>query len=188
MNISKREPTSLDDSRRDFLKSFDLAGKCIQVPPPKPKVKIGYTKSEDNLIAHYYYDIIEQPSRQNRLSFRFGNNNSCVFSVKKFEIHGNQFILTESVDLAQREFSISTGTDFTLQTSLKQLRAITMCSAFTPDCGSDKSTIILIEDVYCPVTKCSCKLCLHKKTFQSLGRSDYQCPQKARVCQGTIFF
>ena len=58
-----------------------------------------------------------------------------------------------------------------------------MCSAFTPDCGYDKSTIILIGDVYCPNTKCLCKLCLHKKTFQSLGRSDYQCPQCESVCQ-----
>ena len=32
-------------------------------------------------------------------------------------------------------------------------------------------------------TKCSGRLCLHKKTFQSLGRSDYQCPQCASVCQ-----
>ena len=30
---------------------------------------------------------------------------------------------------------------------------------------------------------CSGKLCLHKKTFQSLSRSDYQCPQCASVCQ-----
>ena len=58
-----------------------------------------------------------------------------------------------------------------------------MCSAFTPDCGFDNSTIILIGDVYCPNTKCSGKLCLHKKTFQSLGRRDYQCPQCASVCQ-----
>ena len=28
-----------------------------------------------------------------------------------------------------------------------------------------------------------CKLCLHKKTFQSLGRSDYQCQQCGSVCQ-----
>ena len=27
------------------------------------------------------------------------------------------------------------------------------------------------------------KLCLHKNTFQSLGRSDYQCPQCGSVCQ-----
>ena len=45
-----------------------------------------------------------------------------------------------------------------------------MCSAFTPD-------------VYCPKTKCLGKLCRHKKTFQSLGGSDYQCPRCASVCQ-----
>ena len=55
-----------------------------------------------------------------------------------------------------------------------------MCST---DCGYDNSTIILIGDVYCPNTKCLGKLCLHKETFQSLGRSDYQCPQCASVCQ-----
>ena len=58
-----------------------------------------------------------------------------------------------------------------------------MCSAFTPDCGYDYSTIILIGDVCCPNAKCLGKLCLHKKTFQSLGRSDYQSPQCASVWQ-----
>ena len=52
-----------------------------------------------------------------------------------------------------------------------------------PGCAYDNSTIILIGDVYCPNTKCSGKLCLHKKTFQYLGRSDYQCPQCESVCQ-----
>ena len=58
-----------------------------------------------------------------------------------------------------------------------------MCSAFIPDCWYDNSTIILIGDVYCPNTKCLGKRCLHKNSFQSLGRSDYQCPQCASVCQ-----
>ena len=58
-----------------------------------------------------------------------------------------------------------------------------MCSAFTPDCGYDNSTVILIGDVYCPNKKCLGNFCLHKKTFQSLGRSDYQCPQCESVCQ-----
>ena len=58
-----------------------------------------------------------------------------------------------------------------------------MCSAFTPKCGYDNSTIVLIGDVYSPNTKRLGILCLHKKTFQSLGRSDYQCPQCASVCQ-----
>ena len=58
-----------------------------------------------------------------------------------------------------------------------------MCSAFTPDCGYKNSAIILIGDVYSPNTKCLAELCLHKKTFQSLGRSNCQCPQCASKCQ-----
>ena len=61
-----------------------------------------------------------------------------------------------------------------------------MCGAFTPDCGYDNSTINLIGDVYCPNTKCLGKLCQHKKTFQSLSKSDYQCPQGGSVCQVRI--
>ena len=61
-----------------------------------------------------------------------------------------------------------------------------MCST---DCAYDKSTTILIVDVYCPNTKCSSRICLHKKTFQSLGRSDYQCPKCGSVCEvlNTLF-
>ena len=89
VNISKRELTCLVENLRDFLRILDQASKCMQIPLPKPKVEIGSTKSKDNLFAHYYNDINEHPNRQIRLSFRFGNNNSCVFSLKKFEIHGN---------------------------------------------------------------------------------------------------
>ena len=103
VNISKREVTCLVDNLRNFLKFFDQASKCIQIPLPKPKVEIGSTKWKDNVSAHLYNDITEHPNRQIRLSFRFGNNNSCVFSLKKFELHGNQFILTEIVNLNHRE-------------------------------------------------------------------------------------
>ena len=103
VNISKREPTCLVDSLRNFLKTFDHASKCIRIPLPKPKDEIGSTKSKDNLIAHYYGDIIEHPNRQIRFSFRFGDKTSCVFSIKKFELHGNLFILTEMVNLNHRE-------------------------------------------------------------------------------------
>ena len=40
-----------------------------------------------------------------------------------------------------------------------------MCSAFTPVCGFDNSTIILIGDVCCKNTKCSGELCPHKRLF-----------------------
>ena len=104
VNISKRELTCLVNNLRAFLKTFDQASKCIQIPLPKAKFEIGSTKSKDNLFVHHYSDIIEHPNRQIRLSFRFRNNNSCVFSLKKFELHGNQFILTEIVNLNHREF------------------------------------------------------------------------------------
>ena len=103
VNISKRELTCLVDNLRYFLKTFDQASKGIQIPLPKPKVEIGSTKSKDNLVVHHYNDIIEHPNRQIRLSFRFGNNNSCVFSLKRFELHGNQVILTEIGNPNHRE-------------------------------------------------------------------------------------
>ena len=62
MNISKRELTCLVDNLRDFLKTFDQASKCIQIPLPNPRVEIGSTKSKNNLFAHDYNDIIEQPN------------------------------------------------------------------------------------------------------------------------------
>ena len=103
MNVSKRVLTSLVDSLRDFLKNFDHASKCIQIPLPKPKVEIVSTKLKETLFTLYYNDITEHPNRQIRLSSRYGNNISYVISIEKFEIHGNQFILTDIVNLSHRE-------------------------------------------------------------------------------------
>ena len=100
VNISKRELNCSVDSVHDFLKAFDHASTCLHVPLLKPKVEIGSTRSENNLFAHYYNDIIEHPNRQIRLSSRFG----ILVSIEKFELHGNQFIVTEIVNLNHREF------------------------------------------------------------------------------------
>ena len=105
--MSIRELNCLDDSLRDFFKTYDHASKCLQIPLSKPKVEIVSTKSKDNPVAHYYNDIIEHPNRKIRLSLRFENNISCVFSIKKFELHGNQFVRTEIVNLNHRENSPS---------------------------------------------------------------------------------
>ena len=91
------------DSPRNFLKTFDKASKCLQIQLPKPIFEIGSTESKDNLFAHYYNDIIEHANGKIRLLFRFGNNKSFVFSIKMFELHGNQFILTEFVNLIHGE-------------------------------------------------------------------------------------
>ena len=161
----------------EFLKAFDQANKVSQIPLPKPKFEIGYTKAKDELFTHCYKDIVEDLSRQIRLSFRFEKNRTSVFSIKKFEHYGDQFILTEVFNLGYREIKHLYKNRFFVAYKCK---AITTCST---DCAYDNSTIILIGDVYCPNTKCSGRICLHKKTFQSLGRSDYQCPQCGSVCQ-----
>ena len=58
------------------------------------KIKIASKKSKGNLFVQYYKDTIKHPDMHIRLSFRFQNNSSCVFSIKKFELHGFQVLLT----------------------------------------------------------------------------------------------
>ena len=118
VNISKRELTCLVDNLRDFLKTFDQASKCIQIPLPKPKVEFGSTKSKDDLFAHHYNDIIENRNRKICLSFRFGNNNSGVFSIKILNYTATKSFLQKLSTLAIVKFTISTRTDITLQTSV----------------------------------------------------------------------
>ena len=86
-----------------YLEAFDKASKCLQIPLPKPKTEIKTTESADDLFTQLYNDIIEYPNWGISLSFLSGNNNSCVFSIKKFELHANQFVLTEIVNLNPRE-------------------------------------------------------------------------------------
>ena len=99
VSISKNEIESLLDSLGEFLNAFDQANKVSQTPLPKPKIEIGFTKAKDELFSHCYNDIVEQLNRQ----FRFEKNKTCVFSIKKFEQYGDQFILTDVVNLGYRE-------------------------------------------------------------------------------------
>ena len=103
VNISKNEFEFLLDSLGEFLKAFDQANKVSQIPLPKPKFEIGFTKAKDELFSHCYKDIVEHLNRQIRISFRFEKNKTCVFSIKKIELYGDQFILTEVVNLGYRE-------------------------------------------------------------------------------------
>ena len=183
VSISKKENESRLESLGEFLKAFDQANKVSQIPLPKPKFEIGFTKAKDELFTHCYKDIVEHLNTQIRLSFRFEKNNTCVFSIKSLNnLVINSFLQKLSTWVTAKS-NISTRIDFLLLTSVTFLRAITMCSAFNPDSGYDNSTIFLIGDVYCPNTKCLGKFCLQKKTSQSLGRSDYQCLHCASVCQ-----
>ena len=126
---------------------------------------------------------MEQTNRHIRLSFRFGNINSWVTSIKKFDINANQLILTKIVNLNLHQIHNLYKSLITMQTSVKLLRAITMCKAFTPNCIYENSDVEIIGNMYCPNTTYSIILYVYKKIFQLLGRSDYQCPKGTSVCK-----
>ena len=101
VSISKKEIEYLLNSLGEFLKAFDQANKVLQIP--LIKLEIGFTKAKVELFSHCHKDIVEPLNRQIRLSFRFQKNKTCVFSIKKSEQYGDQFILTNVVNLSYRE-------------------------------------------------------------------------------------
>ena len=173
----------LVDSLRHFVKNFDHDSKCIQISLPKPKVEIGSTKSKTRSLLITITISLNTQIDKSIFRSNLGTTTLANFPSQRLNYTAINLFLQTLSTLTIAKFTISTRTDNTLQTSVKELRAITMCSAFAPDCGFDNSTIILIVDVFCQNMKCSCKLCLQKKTFQSLARNDYQCPQCASLCQ-----
>ena len=140
-NISKRELSSLVDSLRNFVKDFDQASKCLEIPLPKRKVDITSTKSKDDLFNYIIMISFERSDIHIRLSLPFGNNKSCVFSINKFETRGNQIIPTRTVNLTTAKLPTFTRANCTVQTSVKLLAAFTMCSTLNPDCRYDNSII-----------------------------------------------
>ena len=59
VSISKNEIESLLDSLGEFLKAFNQANKVSQIPLPKSKFEIGFTKAKDELFNHCYKEIVE---------------------------------------------------------------------------------------------------------------------------------
>ena len=183
-SISKKEIESLLDILGEFLKAFDQANKVSQIPLPKPKFEIGFTKAKDELFSHCYKDIVEHLNRQIRISFRFEKNKTCVFSIKKFEHYGDQFILTEVVNLGYHEIKHLYKNRFLLPTSVTFFRAITRCST---DCGYDNSAIIIIGDVYCPNTNVWVNFVCTKRLF-NLSVEVIINARNARLCVRCAIF
>ena len=64
VSISKKEIQSPLNSLGEFLKAFDPANNVSQIPLPKPKFEIGFTKAKAELFSHCYKDIVEHLNRQ----------------------------------------------------------------------------------------------------------------------------
>ena len=113
VSISKKEIESLLDSLGDFLKAFDQAIKVSQIPLPKLKFEIGFTKAKDELFSHCYKDIVEHLNRQVRLTFWFEKQTRLVsFPSKSFNITVINSFLQKLSTWVTAKSNISTGIDF----------------------------------------------------------------------------
>ena len=63
-------------------------------------------KSKHNLFTQFCKDINEQSGRQVCSSFQLGDKEFFIFSIKKFELYGNQSVLTEIVKLIHRKMHV----------------------------------------------------------------------------------
>ena len=53
VSISEKKIESLLDGLGEFLKAFDQANEVSQIPLPRPKFEIGFTKAKDELLSHW---------------------------------------------------------------------------------------------------------------------------------------
>ena len=86
----------------NFSKLLMKPTKCHRFHHLNLIFEIGFTKAKNELFSHCYKDLVEHLNRPIWLSFRFEMNKTCVFSIKKFEHYGDQFILTEVVNSGYR--------------------------------------------------------------------------------------
>ena len=104
LSVSLKELAAILNTLRQSLKQFD---KTVKFPAlyllPKPKQEIGYKLFKDELFAQYFQDIKEHCNRQIRPSFSFERKKECCFSIKKFQIVGEQNILRKIINLRHCE-------------------------------------------------------------------------------------
>ena len=104
MSVSLKELSTILNTLRQFLKRYDKTGNFPALYPlPKPKQEIGFTLFEDELFAHCFLDIKEHCNSQIRPSFRYQRKKDCCFSIKKFQIVGEQNVLKKIINLRHCE-------------------------------------------------------------------------------------
>ena len=103
VSVSLRELAAILNALRQFLKQYEKTVKFPALYPlPKLKQEVGFTLYKEELFAHYFHDVKERCNRQIRLSFRSGRNKEC-FSIKKFQIVGEQNVLAKIINLRHCE-------------------------------------------------------------------------------------
>ena len=103
VNISKRELTCLIDSLRDFAEPLITLASVYRYPYRRPKLRLDLQSQKT-----IFLPITKTMSLNTQIDKIVYHSDlettiSCVFSLKKFELHCNQFIPTEIINLNHRE-------------------------------------------------------------------------------------
>ena len=100
VSVAKKQFVAILNTLRQFLNQCDKTVNFAALYLlPKPKQEIGFTLFKDELFAQYFQDLKEYCNRQISLPFRLDFNRKCCFSIKKFQIVGEQNVLTEIINL-----------------------------------------------------------------------------------------
>ena len=181
ISISNKNFESLFNSLREFLKALDQANKVSQIPLRKLQYEIEFTKEKDELFSHCYKHNVENLNKF-RLSLQFERKTRLAsFPPKSLKITLINSFLQKLSTWDTTKSNTSTKIDFMLLTSVTFLRAIKVCSVFTPDCWQNKSIITLIGDVYCSNTQSSGFFACTKRLF-NLSAEAIINARKARPC------
>ena len=145
------------------------------------KAEVRSTKSKNILYAQYYKIIIEHlnipiiklADHSDSETTSLSSFPSISFNYIVIKLH---FWKLPSLFIAK--ITTSTSNDTTLQTSVKKLRAFTMCSIFHLHCCYGKS-----DNRFIGKTMLLGILCVRRKTFICLDLSMDRCPQCTSTCQ-----
>ena len=104
VSVYLKELAAVLNTLRQFSKHYDKTVKYPALYPlPKRKQGLGFTLFKNELLAQYFQDIKGHCNRQIRLSSRFERNKECCFSIKKFQIVGEQNVPKEIINLRDCE-------------------------------------------------------------------------------------
>ena len=185
VNVSKREITCLVDSLRDFLKTFDHASKCIQIPRfPYGSPKLRLDLKSQKTISLLNIITISLNTQIDKFVYRSDLEKTMVafFSSKTLNCTAINLFLQKLSTLIIAKFIICTRrTDFTLQRSEKNLRAVTMYSAFTVIVGMTIALLFSLGTCVVQIQNVRVNFACTKRP-QSLDRNDHHCSQCASVC------
>ena len=188
VSVSLKELAAILNTLRQLLKQYKKPVKLPALYPlPKLKQEIGFTLFKDELLPYYFQDIKEHCNRQIRLPFCFERNKECSFSIKKFQIVGEQNVLTEIINLRHCEVhSLYKNVTILPETADFFIAILTFESNILAQVlYQDQSIVKLVEVVICPNKKCSGEKCVYLTSFEEISKSIYERKQ-CKACSHVL--